>query len=181
MNDLNRQNFKDKIMEKINIETLKKISNRDNHNCFGCSSQNSYGLQMKFYTNDEALFSKIIVPGHLCGWNNFVHGGIISTMLDEVMSWSAIYLLNRIILTKSMTVDFLKPIFIGDELTVKGTVQSRTSERESIMIGEIYNSNMELSAQSKGTFSLFTLDAVRKLNFLEDHLIDEFAEIMNRN
>ena len=46
---------------------------------------------MTFYTNQTAVYSKITVPDHLCGWNNLVHGGVLTTIMDEIMSWATIY------------------------------------------------------------------------------------------
>ena len=50
------------------------------------------------------------------------HGGIIATILDEVMSWTAIHLIKSIIVTRTMTVEFLKPVFIGRQLTADARV-----------------------------------------------------------
>ncbi len=70
-------------------ENLKEIVSRDAH-CFGCSQKNPHGLKMRFYTDDTALYSWLNVPTHLCGWDGIVHGGVLSTILDEIMGWSAI-------------------------------------------------------------------------------------------
>ena len=40
------------------IETeLKQIPNRGDHKCFGCGPGNPIGLQMKFFTDEESVFS----------------------------------------------------------------------------------------------------------------------------
>ena len=59
------------------------LPNSKTHNCFGCSPINPSGLQMEFYANDSFVFSEVTVPQHLCGWNNLIHGGVLSTILDE--------------------------------------------------------------------------------------------------
>ena len=73
------------------INEFKELPNADTHNCFGCSPINAHGLQMKFYTDEESVFTWLSVPEHLCGWNNLVHGGVLSTILDEI---SCHYLLS---------------------------------------------------------------------------------------
>jgi acyl-coenzyme A thioesterase PaaI-like protein len=72
------------------------LPTRENQNCFGCSLKNKAGLQMKFYTTEklDSVISWLKVPDHLCGWSNLVHGGIISTMLDEAMGWVALIILK---------------------------------------------------------------------------------------
>jgi acyl-coenzyme A thioesterase PaaI-like protein len=150
-----------------------------NHKCFGCSPVNASGLQMKFFTNDKSLFSRVTVPNHLCGWDRLVHGGVISTMLDEIMSWSAIFMLKRIILTKSITVDFIKPVFIDNELTIEGKVLKEKSEREVIMEGFLYNRKGELCSRSKGTFALFTPGAAIKMGILNEENVKDFEQLFN--
>ena len=110
-------------------EVLKPLPNTDTHNCFACSPINHSGLHMEFFTNDRSVFSWITVPDHLCGWNNLVHGGVLSTILDEIMSWAAIYLLKRVTMTKSMTVDFLKPVYIDHELKAAGVAHAAHGRR----------------------------------------------------
>ena len=104
----------------------------DSH-CFGCSPVNPAGLQMKFYTDEKSIYSWLKVPDHLCGWNRLVHGGVISTILDEVMGWAAIHLLKVIVLTKTMTVDYIQPVFMDDELEAKGWITKFDNDGEVIM------------------------------------------------
>ena len=91
-------------------EDFRQLASSASHNCFACSPVNEAGLQMKFFTNKKTVFSRVTIPSHLCGWNNVAHGGVVSTILDEIMSWAAMYLLKRIVLTESMTVEFIKPV-----------------------------------------------------------------------
>lgn len=157
-----------------NIDTYQKVKTLNNHKCFGCSPHNATGLQMKFFTDHKSLVSQVIVPEHLCGWNRLVHGGVISVILDEIMSWSAITILKKIILTKAMTVNFIKPVYTGKELTVKGNVSKHTSEREALMAGFLYNAQGELCARSEGTFALFTPEAALKMKILSAEDVEEF-------
>jgi uncharacterized protein (TIGR00369 family) len=107
-----------------------KVPKGNDDHCFGCSTANPHGLKMDFYYADNAVFSWVSVPEHLCGWNNLLHGGVIATILDEIMSWTAIYILKKFILTKKMTVEFIKPLTTGTKLTAKGSVLEIVSERE---------------------------------------------------
>ena len=110
-------------------QNLRELPNSRNHNCFGCSPVNPSGLQMRFFTDGRAVYSRVKVPEHLCGWSNIVHGGVLTTILDEVMSWSAIPLLKRIALTKGIAVEFIKPVQVGGELQAEGRVRIRKERR----------------------------------------------------
>jgi len=160
-------------------ENLKEVVSRDAH-CFGCSQKNPHGLKMKFYADDAALYSWLSVPDHLCGWDGIVHGGVLSTMLDEIMGWSAIYQLRRIVMTKTMTVDFFKPVYIDDELRVEGRVIEQTSEREAILEGKIYKGEDVLCAQTRGTFAIFTAKALTRMKIMPPEVLQGFSEYLDQ-
>ena len=161
------------------IETeLKQLPNRRDHKCFGCGPGNPTGLQMKFFSDDKSVFSWLNVPDHLMGWDNLVHGGILSTILDEIMSWSAIYLLKKLILTKSMTIDFIKPVFEGMELKVEGTVFEKRSNKEAVMQGRIYNAEGVLCTKSKGIFALLDPKVAKRLNLMSAEALKDFEPIL---
>ncbi len=161
------------------IETrLKQLLNRNDHKCFGCGTSNPSGLRMKFFTDDTSVFSWLMVPDHLIGYDNLIHGGVLSTILDEIMSWSAIYLLKKLILTKSMTVDFIKPVYVGAELKVEGNVFEKQSGREAVMQGRIYNKEGVLCAKSKGIYVLFEPKVAKKLNMMSAEAIKDFEPIL---
>jgi len=160
-----------------NTETYRPLPILENNKCFGCSPLNPSGLQMKFFADEKSLVSSLTVPGHLCGWDRLVHGGVTATILDEIMSWTAITLLKRIILTKSMTIDFIKPIYVGHEVTVEGRVLERKSEREALMEGFLYNSKRVLCAKALGTFALFTPDTATRLGIMNKEDVKEFEHL----
>lgn len=160
------------------VKGLKKIPISNDSNCFACGSNNSCGLQMQFFSHEQSVISWLSVPGHLCGWDNLIHGGVISTILDEIMSWSAIYLLKKIILTKSMTVDFMKPIYVGSKLKAEGVVSEHISEREALMEGFLYNEARELCAKSRGTYVLFETKVAKKMNIMSSEALRGFEPIL---
>jgi uncharacterized protein (TIGR00369 family) len=131
---------------------------------------------MKFFTDEKSIISWIIVPSHLCGWNNLVHGGVISTLLDEIMGWTGIYLLKKVTLTKSMTVDFIKALYVDHELMVEGKVVDSDNKREATIESFIYNKEGELCAKSIGTYRLFSPVVAKKLGIMDDKDIKVFFE-----
>jgi acyl-coenzyme A thioesterase PaaI-like protein len=57
----------------------------DDHYCLCCGDQNSLGFKMKFRFEDEKLLSEVVVPKEYQGFSHVVHGGILGTLLDEIM------------------------------------------------------------------------------------------------
>jgi hypothetical protein len=72
-------------------EIIKNIPKLKGYNCFACGTTNPIGLNLTFYRRGEYVCSDIKLGRNYEGWENMAHGGIISTLLDEVMGWALIY------------------------------------------------------------------------------------------
>ena len=142
--------------------------------CFACGPANAAGLQMKLYADQESVVSRLVVPDHLRGWSDLVHGGVISTILDEIMSWGAIHLLKRIILTKSMGVEFLKPVRIGEPLRAVGRI-IENQKNQAVMEGLLYTEPDRLSARSRGEFALLKPKVALRMGIVGE---DEIKNIL---
>ncbi|HVM32551.1 MAG TPA: PaaI family thioesterase [bacterium] len=58
---------------------------QDDHYCLCCGDRNPLGFKMKFRFEGEKLLSEVSVPKEYQGFADVVHGGILGTLLDEVM------------------------------------------------------------------------------------------------
>jgi uncharacterized protein (TIGR00369 family) len=163
-----------------NRADLKTIINLEGQTCFGCGADNPLGLHMEFLTDDQRLYSFVTVPSAMAGWDQTVHGGIITTMLDEIMGWSVIYLLKKIGVTKSITVDFKKPIHVGQQLTVVGFIQEMLSERQVVATGEIYSADETLCARSRGTFAAMPAQTAVRLGVMRADYMERFVPILQQ-
>lgn len=136
--------------------------------CFGCGVNNPYGLKMIFYTDGETLFSDVAVPKHLGGWNNLVHGGILSTICDEITGWTAMYQLQKMVLTKTITINFRKAVFITDALRAEGRIVETVRESEAVVEGSIYNGKEELCVTARGLFALLDAQTGIRMGILDE-------------
>lgn len=57
----------------------------DDHYCLCCGDKNPMGFKMKFRFEEEKILSEVVIPKEYQGFNNVVHGGILGTLLDELM------------------------------------------------------------------------------------------------
>ncbi len=158
-------------------EHLMALPNFGGNTCFGCGPANRDGLHMEFHTDGERVYSWIHVPRHLCGWGSIVHGGVLATMLDEIMSWSAMYLTGFAILTKSIAIDFLKPVRALEEVRVSGLVRNRNGDREVEIEGFIHDGKDRLCARSSGTFSLFSPGRLREKGMIDAEMTGFFDRL----
>ena len=62
-----------------------KPSFDDDRYCFCCGEKNPLGLKLKFSYSGEKLVSEAVVPKEFQGFKNLVHGGVLGTLLDEMM------------------------------------------------------------------------------------------------
>ncbi len=152
----------------MNRENLRLLPNRENHYCFGCSPSNPSGLAMEFHTDGVKVYSWVTVPGHLCGWQNLVHGGVLSTILDEIMGWCAMHSLKRFTLTKAMEVRFLKPVRVQDPLMAEASIVDVRNDREVMVEGSITNGQGEIATTANGFFALFTPQAIRRMGLFDE-------------
>jgi uncharacterized protein (TIGR00369 family) len=91
------------------------------HNCFACGSLNTHGLQLELHVDGDRCWTHLELPVRFQGWDGIAHGGIVCTILDEVMAWSLASTENWG-LTARLTVDFKKPVRIGVPILAEGQV-----------------------------------------------------------
>jgi acyl-coenzyme A thioesterase PaaI-like protein len=94
---------------------------RDNEKCYVCGKKNPAGLAVDFTINKETRAIKAqFTPSDLHqGYEGIVHGGIISSLLDEAMAKLA-YGLGIPAVTAEIVVKFKAPAKPHEELVVIG-------------------------------------------------------------
>jgi acyl-CoA thioesterase FadM len=94
------------------------------------------------------------------------------------MSWSAIYFFKKVILTKTMTVDFLKPVLIGEALQIQGRIQEQISEREAVMEAKLLNPAGEICSRSRAVFALISPELSLKMGILDETGLKNFEPLI---
>ncbi len=151
----------------------------EQQDCYGCSPRNANGLHMTFHLDRErrSVVSRYTVSDHLCGWANIVHGGIVTTMLDEAMGWTALVILQKLPLSRSISVDFLKPVVTGKEIRVEGSVFEIESEKQAEMRGQILDEDGQVCARSSSSIKLYSLESVQSMGVIDQHTLDFFDQL----
>jgi len=84
--------------------------------CFVCGARNEHGLRLRFRREgDEVLTDFTPRPQH-AGFRGIVHGGILSTVLDEAMFWAAATAKKQFCLAAELNVRFVKKVSVGQKL-----------------------------------------------------------------
>ncbi|MDQ3656648.1 MAG: PaaI family thioesterase [Chloroflexota bacterium] len=97
------------------------VSFDNQHHCFGCGDLNEHGLHLRFTPdpNGNGVSALFCPASRVEGYTGVVHGGIISTVLDEVMAWS-LYRHDIWAVTGTLTTRYRQPIRIGEETRATG-------------------------------------------------------------
>lgn len=128
-----------------------KQFNDDNY-CFVCGTQNPVGLKLNFRydeKNDE-MVSNTVFPRHFQGWQGVLHGGLISTVLDEIMIKAAAHKGLKCV-TAELNVRFKKPALLEKEFTIKGKV-NEIKRRMVLTEGRVVDSDGVTIATANGKF-----------------------------
>ena len=95
------------------------------HNCFACGTLNAGGLGLALHLEPGRSWTDVVLDRRFEGWENVIHGGILATILDEVMAWALVGEDNWGV-TARMAVHFRRPVEVGKPIHAEGwIVESR--------------------------------------------------------
>ena len=150
---------------------MKKIINPweglDGYMCFGCAPSNPMGLHMEFYEDGDDIVAYWEPETHYQGWLNTLHGGILTTLMDELAGWVVLRKLQTSGMTSRLDARFLKSLSTREpRLTIRGRIKDR--KRNAIFIEtEIYNSQDELCTRADLVYFIVTQEqATEKFYFV---------------
>jgi acyl-coenzyme A thioesterase PaaI-like protein len=89
------------------------------HNCFACGTLNEHGLRLDLHLEAGRSWSDLELDDRFEGWDGIAHGGVVATILDEVMAW-ALVASDAWGLTARMSVEFRAPVEIGRQIHAEG-------------------------------------------------------------
>ncbi len=93
----------------------------DDGYCFVCGPKNPIGLKLYFHFDGKTISTEFVPQKEHQGYMNIVHGGIISTLLDEVMVKLAIEM-GMPAVTAQMDIRLKKALNIGSRITVSAEI-----------------------------------------------------------
>jgi acyl-coenzyme A thioesterase PaaI-like protein len=121
------------------------------HRCFACGELNEHGLRLQLHATREGCWTELELDPRFQGWDSVAHGGIVTTLLDEVMAWSVIGR-DTWGVTARLNVSFRKPVPVGRSIRAEGWV---VEDRRRIFrtAGRVLDTTSgEVLAEGQGTF-----------------------------
>jgi len=91
----------------------------DGHNCFVCGPHNAIGLRVKFQLDGDVCRGEFTPGRDHCGYDGITHGGILFSLLDDVMAnW--LYLKGLRCVTAKCEIRYRNPLPVGCRVLLAG-------------------------------------------------------------
>ncbi|MGD0247974.1 MAG: PaaI family thioesterase [Candidatus Limnocylindrales bacterium] len=91
------------------------------HACFACGELNEIGLRLQFHPVPDGCWAELVLPERFEGFEGIAHGGILSTIMDEVMTWS-LTARDYWGVTARLSLTFRRPVRIGQRIRAEGWI-----------------------------------------------------------
>lgn len=131
--------------------------------CFVCGPDNLRGLHLVFEREANQVFSTFTLPFEYGGYGTVLHGGLTSTVLDEAMAWAVYGLLDRLSMTTSLHIQFIRPARCGEPLNVTGEIRSSD--------GQVAQAHAEL----RDAAGLLLAEGTGSMRFVSNRAIERIA------
>jgi acyl-coenzyme A thioesterase PaaI-like protein len=94
------------------------------HACFACGELNTHGLHLVLHVAGDTCWTELTLRPDFQGWEGIAHGGIVATILDEVMAW-ALASADAWGYTAKMAIEYRRPVPIGARIRGEGRIVER--------------------------------------------------------
>jgi acyl-coenzyme A thioesterase PaaI-like protein len=118
--------------------------------CFACGSANERGLHMQFRNEGGRAVCDYEPQAFQQGYPNRMHGGVVSSLLDEAMGY-ATYYAKLWCATARLNVRFRKPIPMDQTLRVEAWILKNRGKLVELR-ADLRAASGEVLAEADGTF-----------------------------
>lgn len=121
--------------------------------CFVCDLDNENGLRIQFVHDDEAgvVSADFVLDEHFSGAPQFVHGGVVFTLLDEAMAWATIAVAEKFAVLKETQVTYRRPVKVGESHRVEAQITDRAGN-DIAVTAQVVDGKGRRCAQATATF-----------------------------
>ena len=133
-------------------------------NCFVCGHENKRGLQVPFSTDGNMVRARFSAEPGFLGYAHAIHGGILSTLLDEALIWACYVKTDRFGVTAEITVRYLKPLIVYTPCVVQGRM---VEDKAKIWLAEAEILDQEGHAYARAKGKIIPLNEKQNKTFIE--------------
>ncbi|NUP14214.1 MAG: PaaI family thioesterase [Polyangiaceae bacterium] len=129
--------------------------------CFGCAPAHPTGFHLRFARSGDEVTTTFVPHEQLQGPPGIMHGGLVTTLADEIAAWTVIGLLERFGFTAALSAKLHRPIRIGAEVEGIGRVTSSTPRI--VKVDVTLNQHGERAYSGDFTFALLDESGAERL------------------
>ena len=89
--------------------------------CFACGPHNPVGLKLTFHEEGDEYVTSFTAAREYQGYEGMLHGGIIATLLDEIMA-RHVWAKHGAAATAKLTVQYRRPVPTDVPLDIRGRI-----------------------------------------------------------
>lgn len=120
--------------------------------CFVCGESNASGLNLRFATDGREVRTHFTPRPEHIGFKGVVHGGILATLLDEVMAWACVAQTKRFAFCAELNVRFIKPAQPGTELLATAELTANRRDKIFEARAELKDHTGQIIASATGKY-----------------------------
>ncbi|GAB4157450.1 MAG: PaaI family thioesterase [Planctomycetota bacterium] len=121
--------------------------------CFGCSPDNDIGLRLAFFAEEDGTCWTEYAPKELhSGFPGILHGGIASTVLDELAFWAVFNATGRFGLTARLNLKYRSAVPVGARLRAEGMMLSRKGKICTLSVRLVDPESKEVYVEGDSTY-----------------------------
>jgi acyl-coenzyme A thioesterase PaaI-like protein len=139
--------------------------------CFVCGESNPAGLRLRFHTDGRVVRTEFTPRAEHIGFQEVVHGGIIATVLDEIMVWACAVQTKQLGYCAEMTVRYQHPLRPGQTALVTAELTNNRRNRILEAKAEIRGADQSVLATATGKY--LPLKPAEVVQFLPDLVGDD--------
>lgn len=123
----------------------------DANRCFVCGPENPAGLRVRFRLDGQTCRAEYAPTADQCGYDGVTHGGILFSLLDDVMAnW--LFLQGERAYTAKCEIRYREPAPVESVILLEGKLLERRGRR-AVLHGKAFNSDgSKVLAEATGTF-----------------------------
>lgn len=131
-------------------------------NCFVCGKDNPFGLNITFLKDKNEVRAELIPESKHQGFKGIVHGGILFSILDEIMGRTAVITKRLMTLTVEVNIKYRKKAKIGEKIIFTAHM-TKDLGRMIEAQGQVCKEDGTLLAEAKGRFIVLSKEMQKEV------------------
>ncbi|GAA4910017.1 PaaI family thioesterase [Streptomyces coeruleoprunus] len=139
-------------------------ASQPDHQCFGCSPHNASGLRLRFEEDEDGgLRTRLRLARIHESYPGVVHGGIVSTVCDEIMGNLVVLRYGTPAFTTALRIRYLSPLAVDRDYVCVARLRADKGGPETVhAVAEVLDATGEVMATASAGYRCVDMDRARE-------------------